>query len=168
MHLSGFLKLFGFGLLSATLLHAGAPAGPGYLARLGPSSLRFRADVHGNAAVLLPPLRMSDDEETKEQPKPADSPDQRLATTPLAEGLLPADDGVHDLPSDLDLNPGEFPSTEPRKVEPPSGASVVAPQMLLRYFNHGTNDTTVITMPVEFTPPGAPVTRSSSATYLTP
>lgn len=40
------------------------------------------------------------------------------------------------------------------------------PQMLIQYFKGTTNSEVYVTTPVQFTPPGPPLTRGSSATYI--
>jgi hypothetical protein len=168
MQLLGLFKFFGFGAVSAVLIYGGPSAGPGYMARIGPTTLRIRPEVHGNPAALLPPLKMNDDEELKPAPMP--SAEQRDATAMQAQGIRGAENDFSDLPGDMDLASGEVRTPEPPRAEPTEavGETIVAPQMLLRYFNRSTNDSAIISIPVEFTPPGAPVNRSSSATYISP
>ena len=109
---------------------------------------------------------MNDDEPTEAPKAPSE---QKNATTAQAEGLRSTDGEPIDLPNDLDLSPGEFPQTSSASSDHSlAGQPAMVPQMLLRYFNRTTNGTTFISVPVEFTPPGAPAVKSSSATYISP
>jgi hypothetical protein len=136
------------------------------LTRMGPTTLRFRPEVHGNPAALLPPLKMNDDDEVKTEPKT--SAEEKNATAMEVQGIRKPENDFSDLPGDLALAPDEVRAPAPPPPQPNQsvGEAIVAPQMLLRFFNRSTNDNTIISVPVEFTPPEAPVSRSSSATYI--
>jgi hypothetical protein len=138
------------GLLSGALL-AAAPLGDGgYLARVGPKPLRFIEPAPRRDPVkVLPPLELGE-----------------LAVTNSVEEL-----GPQPLPDYAAAGIDE------EWIGPniPEGAAVnsalqqrqVTPETLLQFFpiSRGSN-TTVITSPIEFTPPAPVQQRSSSATYI--
>src|SRR5690349_20364522 len=122
-------KLIGVALVSSVLISAGPPAGVGYLPRVGPGMLRFKAEVHANPAVLLPPLKMNDDEEPKDARSSA--PEQSHAISLQTEGIRNPKDETHDLPGDLAMSPGEIRNPqEPSAIQPDQaiGQSIIAPQ----------------------------------------
>src|SRR5262245_57150422 len=62
MRMAGSWQRYGIALLSAALVYAEPPpAGVGYLPRIGPTTLRFRPAPRRDAAVVLPPLQMSNE-----------------------------------------------------------------------------------------------------------
>jgi hypothetical protein len=152
MRVAGSWKGYGIAFFSAVLVCGGPPTGPGYLARIGPSPLRFRSEFQRNPAEVLPPL--PDHDETP-QPPPLEIP-----LTPLneSEGSDVIPDPFENAFSTPDAN------TPANPAAPQTGPMV--PQMLLQYFVRGTNQTAVVTAPVEFTPPPPPPANRSSAVYI--
>src|SRR5262245_44384036 len=148
-----FFGKVGIALLSAALIYAGPPVGVGYLARIGPTPLRFRSAVRENPAATLPPLQIPDEspnllvDENDEGEPQQENPEQKQSV------LAPLPD-LSAVPQSAVTN------------APPALQGTMVPQMLLQYFNYATNHGAFISAPVEFTPPGPPITRGSSATYI--
>jgi hypothetical protein len=143
------------------LAFGGPSPGPGYLPRVGPSALRFKPVVpKPDLASLLPPLAMSNEPapapEVAVEPKPAPND-----TIPL-ETMVAVESAPSLPPAVTEAIPSELPTDVlPDPNQPPADA---APQ-IIRYLNRGTNQETFISVPVQFQPP-APISRSSSATYI--
>lgn len=137
-------------LLSGALVSAAALGGGGYLARVGPKPLRF-AD---------PAPRRDPGKDL-----PALSTDGHLITNIVEEF------GPQPLPNYAAAGIDEewIGPNIPEAAQPNSSAPgrQVTPETLLQYFpiSRGSN-TTVITAPIEFTPPAPVPARSSSATYI--
>ncbi len=145
------------GLCGATLCSA---AGRPYLPAAGPTVLRVQAAPAALRPAIWPVLRLT-------TPPPVDptATNQPAASAPE----LPA------------AEPGPTPTPEPPPVDSSAAASTVTPVVLpetdvfrphlwLRYFVTGqTNQGAqpVLVAPVDFTPPPAPATPSSRATYST-
>ena len=138
-------------LIGAVLVYAGPPPGVGYLARVGPAPLRFRAvSARLNPTTVLPPLKMNDDVTNA----PAAIPIQTTEPEPAPPA---SNELVFQGPEPLaTVITNELPA-----AEIPSG-----PQLLLRYFGHSTNYDGSISTSVEFTPPSPPPPRGSTATYI--
>jgi hypothetical protein len=103
--------------------------------------------------VVLPPLAVPD-ESTNTPPESAvKSNDVELPEIDLqyAEPANPiADSAPAPKPAASAANP----------------AGPMVPQMLLQYFTGGTNQSAVVSAPVEFTPPAPPSANRSSAVYI--
>jgi hypothetical protein len=148
----GLFYRFGIALVSAALVYAGPPAGAGYLARIGPSVLRFRPTAAPvDPAKVLPPLQMTDE--------------GNPATTADEDNDSPSDPerNAQESANDL-LEPSVAPDDSTAVTNAPPAH--VVPQLLMHYFGNSTNKEAVVSPPVEFTPPGPPLSRGSSATYI--
>ena len=150
----------GAALLSAVMIYAGSsPAGVGYLPRLGPTQLRFSSGFEADPAKVLPPLEIPD--------KAATNAIVQLPT--FADEPPPEPPGPYEPPSQIDLQLPPPPLPAPQlgyaTNAPPTVQGVMVPQMLLQYFGHSTNQSTIIAPPVEFYPPPPPISRSS-AVYI--
>ena len=120
--------------------------GGGYLVMVGPKPLRF-AEVkqRGDPEKMLPPLMM-----TNAAPTEISEPIE-LAGPPWP---------------DPDAAQPALPQTADPSVEQETApARAVTPDTLLQFFTPGKQGGTVITTPLEFSPP-APGQKSSTATYL--
>jgi hypothetical protein len=165
-------KKNGFILLGSALfwmIGSEAIAEGGYLARVGPSPLRFaQAAPRLDPSVVLPPLKMADES----------------TTTNTVESVPPVTDET-DPEAAPEIKPDE-PSTSPILGPEPAPASnsdadtntlpvagQVTPQMLLRFFTPNKR-AGVAPEPLQFTPPSpiappAPASSGgSSASYVSP
>ena len=149
--------------LSAAMLSAGIlPAGSGYLARIGPGPLRFHSTFQADPAVVLPALKMADENPTAPIELAASTNESPANQIDLSAG---PDIDFQFLPPEL-----VAPLTDAELHGPyvPQGGAMV-PQMLLRYFTRGPNQPQAIISapfgPIEFSPPPPPLTRSS-AVYI--
>jgi hypothetical protein len=150
----------GAALLSAVMIYAGSsPAGVGYLPRMGPTPLRFHSAFEADPAQVLPPLQILDKAATNAPAQWPTFADQSPSESPAA----------YDPPSQIDLQLPPAPLPAPQvgyfTNAPPTVQGVLVPQMLLQYFGHSTNQSTIIAPPVEFYPPPPPLSRSS-AVYI--
>ena len=143
-------------VVSAALVGATAWAGAGYLPAIGPSALKFQdAPMRLDPAVVLPPLKMSDQTSTNtvavSQTNTNSFEDVELLSPMSGETVVSSQS--HILPSDDLLS-----------VPANRSESDLNPQLLLRYFNKSSNQETLISPHVQFTPPPPPL-RGSSVTY---
>ena len=159
MRMAGNWQRYGIALLSATFIYAGPPVGLGYLAGIGPTPLRFAAEVRRDPSKVLPPLIMTDlstNKPTELPPNQASAeleiPDIELEYAALQAPPQPATGPVTNAPVMVGPAPGFIPAG-------PGGMPV------LGYFNHPTNHQSFISTPVEFTPP-IPSFNRSSAVYI--
>jgi hypothetical protein len=100
--------------------------------------------------------------------RPFQPPNRRRKTTdePQAEGIQSDEIEISSTPGEIEFRPSNVSTNSPAVSNPPPAPLSVTPQTLLQYFNRSTNAQTFISVPVEFTPPGAPLNRGSSATYI--
>jgi len=159
-------KRIGFilpGTAALCLLGSGAMAGGGYLARVGPTPLRFAlAAPRLDPALVLPPLKMADES----------------ATTNSVENIQPITDeadpeAAPEIKSDERSQSPVFgplpapPNTPETNAITTPVTGQLAPQMLLRFFTPD-KKAVVVPEPLQFTPPPPPPSRGSSATYTSP
>jgi hypothetical protein len=137
--------------------------GTGYLVKVGPKPLRFQVSTPQlDPAKVLPALRMSDD------PVPPISMPSPEIYGPQQEQIVSTGEPDPGTTTAAPIDTSTFipvppPNTNFPSMTPPRDAQIT-PQMLLRFFNQGTNEVAV-PAPVEFTPP-FPGPRNSSATYI--
>jgi hypothetical protein len=140
-----------------------------YLAAAGPTPLRFRLEVPRlDPAKALPPLGMGE--------RPAPLANTNAEPVAVAEPPVTNDEGVETMLEPVktiesEANSGAVANLRPETQGWPdqnagyeSGSSMVAPQMLLRYFQGGTNEV-LVPFSVDFTPPVRTERRESSAIY---
>lgn len=138
----------------------------GYLARVGPPTLRFQAPLSAIVRMPLPPLQMTDPVATPSHP-PVENP---IAIATSSEAPAPVTET-----GESPLAPAESPGTNvtgpAAPVELQSAAGVISPQMLLRFFlstEPGSSSEAVIVTPPSFTPARPASPGASSATYNSP
>jgi hypothetical protein len=149
MHKLGLFQLFGLAALGAALVCVGSSAESGYLPGVGPTPLRFRPlPTARNAQAVLPPLATTDQSTNA----PTELPENLQTNSPVPDWSDPA----------FFIGP-ELP---PVLTNAPAAPQIMVPQMLMRFFGPATNQETIISAPVEFMPPGPPISRGSSATYI--
>jgi hypothetical protein len=119
---------------------------------VGPSPLRFRPEFRRDPAVVLPPLAVPDESTNTPAEMPVKSNDVELPEIDL-QYAEPATPVAETTPTPTAASAGN-----------PAGPMV--PQMLLQYFAGRTNQSTIVTAPVEFTPPAPPSPNRSSAVYI--
>jgi len=132
------------GILAATGF---AAAEPGYLPRVGPAPLRFRAEMPAATHhFVLPPA----------EPEPVAAVASPVPFGPMPE--LPP-------PTETAAITNQATSAVPDAIPP---EDIVSPQMLIKFFNKSTNGapSSVIT-PYGFTPPRVSEPPASKATYST-
>jgi hypothetical protein len=132
-------------------LAMGVMATPGYLPVIGPVALRFR--------VAAPPA--TNLTEVNLPPPEPEPPAAVVAATnpppaPVPVALAPKTNA-----------PVVLTTPEPAG-SPTASDPMVSPQMLLKFFNRGTNGpANSVIAPMEFAPPGVAKPPASSATYTT-
>jgi hypothetical protein len=140
-----------------------ASSGPGYLAVVGPSAIRFRLPY----PLIVRPLPSSDAPQSQSQEAliPGGPSPPPATASPQQDQPIPIDPG------------GTNATNPPLPVPSPDGslaatreAAPIAPQMFLQFFTQplGSNRTAIVTVPLDFSPASPPVTSSSSATYISP
>lgn len=135
------------GLAAVAAIWMGGKPSIGYLAKVGPAPLRFKAPAKMPEEILpLPPLAM-------EEP-PAPPPEEMGPPPPPVMPVVAAE-------------PEPEPPPQQPVVQPPP---ILSPQMLVPFFSRvGTNDVTAI-VPYQFSPPSGPSSipaPPSKATYTT-
>ena len=131
-------------------------AGDGYLAKVGPSPLRFQVgELRCNPALVLPPLKMSDEGSTNA----VVSTQTSTNAVNLFEEIRPAEE-ISVASTVITAQP--FQGFLGGNSNPEENA--VNPQVFLRYFNKSGNQEALLTPQVPFMPP-AP-SAGSSAIYI--
>jgi len=129
-----------------------ACASPGYLPVVGPAPLRFRPVLQPSRHVPAPPAAST----TEPNPIPEKTKIVEPVTAPATLLSAPAPE------------PPVAAGQTNAVVEPSRPEDVVSPQMLIKYFNKSTNgSSTMITAPIDFTPPRSGEPPSSKASYST-
>jgi hypothetical protein len=98
-----------------------------------------------------------------DEPVPTNSVSQEIFGPQMPEAM-PAQDAHPPLDHQQEAGPAVEPTDDPGMTKP--AEAQITPQMLIRYFNQGTNEV-IVPASVEFTPP-TPKTAAggSSATYI--
>ena len=150
----------------------------GYLSRLGPVGLLYKAPAPTFAA-LLPPLLMHDKPEPAAKLDPEADAKKTPTNNPMATrlaGLLTATNAPMTTPQVIEepaapplFNEPPKPNTPTQEFVGPPAMPPITPQMLIRFFDfqNGTNHHGSLAVPFIFTPPLPPgPARSSTATYI--
>lgn len=135
------------GLTAAAVIWLGGKPSPGYLAKVGPAPLRFKAPAKGpEATVALPPLVMTDP--PPPPPEEYGPPPPTNAPVAVVETVAPP---------------------EPAPVQTVALPPVLSPQLLIPFFNRsGTNQDVGVVVPYQFSPPAATIPAPPSrAVYST-
>ena len=119
------------------------------MALVGPKPLRFAAvKARSEPTPPLPLVNMTDNMSTN-----APSAEEIFGPQPLDAAAASQTNLVESVPAPLEPAPAQN--------------RQVTPETLLQFFTPGTQGNTVITTPVEFSPPAAGSGKSSTATYIT-
>jgi hypothetical protein len=132
---------------------------------MGPTPLRFAAEMWRDPATVLPPLIMTDLSTNKPTELP---PNQAAAELEIPDIELEYADLQAPPPAPPQVAGSvagvpAVPVAAPAFMPPASG--LMPPQMLLEYFGRSTNHQVFLSPQVEFVPPTPPVNRSS-AVYI--
>ncbi len=169
-------RLLALALVVAGLVTVKA-SGVGYLAKIGPTPLRFRPAPAPKALVSLPLLDKSQSPLATDATPTPNPPVQPAATpTPDNFGIPDSDSNIDSLPDTSNMEsmlPQPIARSSDTQIAAPAANEmlVVTPQMLIDYFKPmagATNGAGVsVLMPVHFTPPIPSAPPSSRATYKT-
>ena len=175
--LGGGSDMRGLAIILSGLLGAGVTlsGSPGYLPKVGPTSLRFQTPASPSPRVPLPSLRMDD---TPSQLLPAQGKDTSAGQTPEPAGAPPspvAGDSLSAQSNPL-TQPTPLNQASTNSAAPPSGSdndtrALLSPQMFLRFFLPSETNASrkaVIVAPPGFVPARPVPSPSSSATYTAP
>jgi hypothetical protein len=174
MNRSSFPRVFALLALIATGGTAAITAHADYLPRVGPSALRFQADVPQlPLALLLPGLHSTNlvattaSSTTKtNQPGGLDLVGELAKPVPALETTSPLIADSDPATWTQELVASSYPIV-PSRVENARESDIVTPQMLLQYFQRrdALKGEVGVTMPMTFTPPTQSERPSSKATY---
>jgi hypothetical protein len=154
-----------FVLVAISLTASISLGGSGYLARVGPSPLRFAiVPARLDPATALPPLTPPEEIVTTTTPS-------TNLTTSMEFGPQPLSASLNSTNSPGEILIGPEPLDSSNSTQAPSelpAQTGISPQMLLRYFNRPGTREALISAPLEFTPPTPNANSGSSATYISP
>jgi hypothetical protein len=145
MNRAGFCRCVALIIAGWTGFFGSGRANLAYLPAVGPAPLRFQPDFKPVKHIVATP---------PPEPAQAAAPVAPAKAQPVAPTPAPE-------PTPVVVQPAAV-------VEPPKPDGVVSPQMLLKYFNRGTNADAATSPPAGFTPPGQIEPPSSKASYSTP
>jgi len=140
--------------LTALFLSLETALGAGYLATLGPSTLRFQPSVAKTTAAASPSIPAPVERSDMGENGPA------VVSTAVTVQPEPSasSNATFSVQSSTPLGFGEFPERGSNDV-------LVTPQMLLEYFRHKSGHDTAIELPMNFIPPQGGCRPSSTAAY---